>query len=322
MKILQAMVAACVAMAALHSAGYAAQGYPDRPIRLVVPYPPGGAADIIGRTLGGKLAEELGQQVIVDNRAGGGQIIGTEVVARAPADGYTILQCSITQAINPSLRRHLPYDTVKAFAPISFIASSPLVLVVHPSLPVHTVKQLIALAKARPGELNYASSGIGSGGHLAMALFVDMTHTNIAHVPYKGAGPAMVDLIAGQTQMLLTSPIAAVPHVKAGQLRLIAVTSAHRSAAMPNVPTIGETVPGYEASLWYGFLAPAGTPHAIVMKLNAAVRKALAMQDVRTLFAKYGADVSPGSPEQFQKYIVQEIAKWRTVIRNAGIKPE
>ena len=322
MKFLQATAAAWLAIAALYPAAHAAQAYPDRPIRLVVPYPPGGAADIIGRTLGGKLAEELGQQVIVDNRAGGGQIIGTEVVARAPADGYTILQCSITQSINPSLRRHLPYDTVKAFAPISFIASSPLVLVVHPSLPVHTVKQLIALAKARPGELNYASSGIGSGGHLAMALFVDMTHTNIAHVPYKGAGPAMVDLIAGQTQMLLTSPIAAVPHVKAGQLRLIAVTSAHRSAAMPNVPTIGETVPGYEASLWYGFLAPAGTPHAIVMKLNAAVRKALAMQDVRILFAKYGAEVSPGSPEQFQKYIVQEIAKWRTVIRNAGIKPE
>jgi len=301
-------------------AGLAAQGYPDRPIRMVVPYPPGGAADLIGRILGKKLAEYLGQQVIVDNRPGGGQIIGTEIVAKAAPDGYTLFQASVTHGINPGLVPKLPYDSVKDFSPISLLATSPLVLVVHPSVPVKSIKELIALAKSRPGQLNYASSGNGSGGHLATELFRDMTHINVVHVPYKGAGPALTDLIAGQVQLMITSPLAAVPYAKNGKLRLLGVSSKKRSPAMPDVPAIAEIVPGYEATLWYAFLAPAGTPGDVISKVNAATQKALASPDVRELFSRSGVDAQGSTPEQLGKHIRDEIEKWRRVIRAAGIK--
>lgn len=299
---------------------FAGDRYPERPIRLVVPYPPGGAADLIGRILARKLADDLGQQVIVDNRPGGGQIIGTDIVAKANPDGYTILQASITHSINPGLVAKLPYDSVKDFAPVSLLAKSPLVLVVHPSVPANSVKDLISLAKARPGMLNFASSGNGSGGHLAMALFLQMTETKMVHVPYKGAGPALNDLIAGQVQVLITSPLAAIPHVKAGKLRLLGVSSKTRTAAMPDVPAISETVPGYEASLWYAFLAPRGVPGEVVSKLNKAVLKALDSPDVRELFAKRGVDVVGSSPGELTTYLREEIAKWRKVIKAAGIR--
>lgn len=300
---------------------FAAQGYPERAIRLVVPYPPGGAADLIGRTLSQKMTEDLGQQVIVDNRAGGGQIIGTDIVAKAAPDGYTLLQASVTHGINPGLVPKLPYDSVKDFAPVSLIASSSLVLIVHPSLPVRSIQELIGLAKAKPGQLNYGSAGNGSGGHLATELFRSMTGVDVVHVPYKGAGPAMTDLIAGQVQLMFTSPLAAGPHVRAGKLRLLGVTGKARSAATPDVPTIAEAgVAGYEATLWYALLAPAGTPQATVSRLNAAMRKTLAFPDVRERFGKYGAETSASSPEEATAHIRQEIEKWRKVIKAAGIK--
>jgi len=298
----------------------AAQGYPERPIRLVVPYPPGGAADLIGRLLGKKMADALGQPAIVDNRAGGGQVIGTDIVAKAGPDGYTILQASITHSINPSLVRNLAYDSVKDFTPISLLAQSPLVLVVHPSVPANSVKDLISLAKAKPNVLNYASSGNGSGGHLALALLLELTDTKMVHVPYKGAGPALIDLIAGQVHLLITSPLAALPHVKAGKLRLLGVSSKSRTAAMPEVPAISETVTGYEASLWYAFLAPGGVPKEIVSKLNAAAKKGLASPDVRAFFDKQGVEVIGSTPGELATHIRDEIAKWRKVIKAAGIR--
>jgi len=303
-----------------HLPAIAADSFPTRSIRLVVPYPPGGAADLIGRMLGKKMADELGQQVVIDNRAGGGQVIGTDVAAKSGADGYTILQASITHAINPSLVRSLPYDSVKDFTPISLLAKSPLVLVAHPSLPVKTVKELVALAKARPGSLNYASSGNGSGGHLALALLLEMTGTKMLHVPYKGAGPALNDLIAGQVHLLITSPLAAVPHVKAGKLRLLGVSSKTRTATMPEIPAIAETVPGYEASLWYAFLAPSGVPTEIVSKLNAAALKGLASAEVRAFFDKQDVETIGSTPAELATYIRDEIAKWRKVITAAGIR--
>jgi len=305
---------------ACHLPVVAADSYPERPLRLVVPYPPGGAADVIGRMLARKLADDLGQQVIVDNRGGGGQVIGTDIVAKATPDGYTMLQASITHSINPGLVSKLPYDSIRDFTPISLLASSPLVLVVHPSVPAKSVKELVALAKARPGALNFASAGNGSGGHLAMALLQEMTNTKMSHVPYKGAGPALIDVITGQVQMIITSPLAAVPHVKAGRLRLLGVSSKARTAAMPDVPAISEGVPGYEASLWYAFLAPRGIPGNAASRLNAAVLKALALPDVRALFATSGVDVIGSSAGELAVFLRNETAKWQKVIKAAGIR--
>lgn len=318
-RIVPLVAAAALSLTALTAA---AQAYPERPVRLVVPYPPGGAADLLGRALAQKLSEELKQQVIVDNRGGGGQVIATDIVSRAAPDGYTILMASVTHSINPGLRPKLPYDTQRDFAPITLLGSSPLVLVVHPSVPAKSVKELLALAKAKPNQLNYASSGNGSGGHLAMALLLDMSGISIVHVPYKGAGPALIDLIAGQVQAQMTSPLAAVPHVKAGKLRLLAVSGKSRSPALPQTPTIAETVPGYQVSLWYGFLAPAGTPQMAITRLNTAAQKALADPEVRALYAKYGAEPAGSTPEELGKHIASEIAKWRKVIKAAGIRTE
>lgn len=303
-----------------HLPAGAADSYPERPIRLVVPYPPGGAADLIGRMLAKKMSDDLGQQVIVDNRGGGGQVIGTDIVAKATPDGYTFLQASITHSINPALLPKLPYDSIRDFTPISLLASSPLVLVVHPSVPAKSVKDLVSLAKAGPGALNYASSGNGSGGHLAMALLLEMTHARMVHVPYKGAGPALIDLIAGQVQMIITSPLAAMPHVKSGKLRLLGVSSKARTAAMPDVPAISETVPGYEASLWYAFLAPRGIPGKAASRLHVAVLKSLALPDVRAMFAKSGVDVIGSSAKELAVFLQNETAKWRKVIKAAGIR--
>jgi len=302
--------------------GVSAQGYPDRPLRLVVPYPPGGAADIIGRTLAQNLGEDLRQQVIVDNRGGGGQIIGTEIAAKAAPDGYTLLQASVTHAINPGLIAKLPYDSINDFAPVSLLAESPLVLVVHPSVAAKSMKELLALAKAQPGRLNYSSSGNGSGGHLAMELLRSMTKIDMVHVPYKGAGPALTDLVAGQVQLMITSPLAAVPFVKSGRLRLVGVSSKARSTAMPDVLTIGESVPGYEASLWYAVLAPRGTPKAIIEKLNAVIQAILTKPTVQEIFAKNGVEILGGSPVTLAKFLARETEKWRGVIKSAGVRQE
>ena len=303
----------------LHLTGLAAQDYPVRPIRLVVPSPPGGAVDLVGRTIAQKMADHLGQNVIVDNRPGGGKTIGPAIVARAAPDGYTLLEISITHTINPGLDPKLPFDSVKDFSPISLIAMSPLVLVVHPSLPVKSVQDFIALAKARPGQLNFGASN-ASGGHLALELFRDMTDINIVHVPYRGGGPALIDLMAGQVQLMMTSPLTAVPLAKNGKLRVLGVSSKARSPAIPDVPAIAEIVQGYEASLWYALLAPAGTPDNIITRLNSLIQKALTLPDVRELFAKGGVEPMGSTPDELGEHIRKEIEKWRRVIKAAGMR--
>jgi len=300
-----------------------AQDYPNRPLRFVVPYPPGGATDIIARTLSQKLYEELSQQVIVDNRPGGGQILGTDIVAKATPNGYAILLASVTHSINPGLIAKLPYDSLRDFTPISMVATSPNVLVTNARLPVKTVKELISLAKTHPGQLNYASSGNGSGGHLAMELFRSMTGTVMTHVPYKGAGPALTDLIAGQVQLMFTSPLAALPHVRTGKLRVLGVGSSKRTEAAPELVTISEAgVPGFDAPLWYAILGPAGLPDDIVAKLNTSFKSILTMRDVRERFSSNGVDSAWSTPTELATHMGREVEKWRKVIQAAGIRPD
>jgi tripartite-type tricarboxylate transporter receptor subunit TctC len=307
---------------ALCSAAFA-QSYPTRPIRLIVPYPPGGATDIIARGVADKVGHTIGQQVVVDNRGGGAQIIGTDLVAKAAPNGYTILLASVTHSINPGLQPKLPYDSIRDFAPITLMASGANVLVVHPSVAARSTKELIALAKSRPGQLNYASSGNGSGGHLAAELFKTMTDTDMTHVPYKGGGPAYVDLVAGQVNLMFTSPVPTLPHVKAGKLRALATTGAGRSPAMPDLPTIAETgLAGYEASLWYGILSPAGMPAPVVSLLHKHIVAALRQPEMKERFGPLGVEIATSTPEEFLQHIQRETAKWTKVIKAADIKPD
>ena len=300
-----------------------AQTYPDRPVRFVVPYPPGGATDIISRTLGQKLSDAFKQQFVVDNRGGAGQIIGTDIVAKSAPNGYTILLASVTHSINPTLLSKLPYDSVKDFSAITLVASGPNVLVVHPSLPVRSVAEFVKLLKATPGKYNYASSGNGSGGHLATELFKSMAGIDINHIPYKGNGPATVDLLAGQVPIMFTSTAPMLPHMRSGKLRGLATTGASRSSATPDIPTIAELgFPGYEASLWYGILAAAGTPPAIINVLNTQFVNALKAPDVRERFTGLGIDVVGGTPDALDKHLRSELAKWEKVIKTAKIRTE
>lgn len=300
-----------------------AQTYPDRPVRFVVPYPPGGATDIISRTLGQKLSDAFKQQFVVDNRGGAGQIIGTDIVAKSAPNGYTILLASVTHSINPTLLSKLPYDSVKDFSAITLVASGPNVLVVHPSLPVRSVAEFVKLLKATPGKYNYASSGNGSGGHLATELFKSMAGIDINHIPYKGNGPATVDLLAGQVPIMFTSTAPMLPHMRSGKLRGLATTGASRSSATPDIPSIAELgYPGYEASLWYGILAAAGTPPAIIKLLNAQFVNALKAPDVRERFTALGIDVVGSTADSLDKHLRAELAKWEKVIKTAKIRTE
>ncbi len=299
----------------------AAEAYPARSVRLVVTFPPGGAVDLVGRILAQKLAELLGQSVLVDNRPGGGQIIGSEIVARSAADGYTLLLPSITHAINPALHARLPYDTLRDFAPISLAAASPQLLVAHPALPARSVQELIALARAKPGQINYASSGNGSGGHLAMELFRSISGIALTHVPYKGAGPAVVDVVAGQVQLMFTSPLAVSQQIRTGKLVALGIASAQRSSAWPDLPTIAESgVRGYSASLWYGLLAPARTPEPALRVLEAAAVKAVRAPEVRERLLAQAVDPVGSSAREFDAFLREELKKWASVIRNAGIR--
>jgi len=315
---------ACALAALALSAAAHAQVYPAKPIRMIVAYPPGGGTDIVGRMLAQKLSESLGQSVVVENRGGASGNIGTELAARAAPDGYTILMGNVApNAINVSLFKDLPFDPVADFAPVSLVASTPNILVVHPSTPARTVKEVIALAKAKPGTLNFASAGAGSSSHLAGELFRILARADIVHVPYRGAGPAMVDVLSGQVQLYFATMPAAMPHVKAGKLAAVAVTSARRSQALPDLPTIAESgVPGYEASTWYGVLAPARTPSAVVARLHGDIVKILADAALHARLADQGFDPVGSSPEEFGAYIKTEILKWGKVIRDAGIRPE
>jgi tripartite-type tricarboxylate transporter receptor subunit TctC len=296
-----------------------AQHYPAKPLRLIVPFPPGGPTDITGRTIGEKLQQRLGQPVIVENRPGAGSIIGTEAVVKSPADGYTLLLGSNSIALQPLLQAKLPYDPQKELTPVILAVRIPNVLVVHPSVPANSVVEFIALAKSKPGTLNYASVGNATGPHLFAELFRNLTGVNIVHVPYKGTAPAVTDLLGGQVQALFDSLATA----RAGKLRALGVTSTQRSKSAPDIPTLAESgAPGYEATGWFGVLVPAGTPQDIVTRLNSEIGAILKMPDVEERFLKFGAEGGGGSPADFARFIQSEQAKWGRIIREAGIKAE
>jgi len=313
---------ALVAIASATPLAAVAQAYPAKPVRFIIPFPPGGATDILGRILGQKLGETLGQQFIVDNRGGASGNLGLELAAKAPPDGYTVtIGQAANLAINLSLMGKLPYDPVRDFTPITMIATSPNLLVVHPSLPVKSMKDLVALAKAKPGALNYASSGNGSPGHLAAELFKQIAGIQMTHIPYKGAGPALTDVVAGHAQLYFTAPISAQPFVKGGRLRMVAVTTAKRSPSLPDVPTVAESgYPGMDVASWWALLAPAGTPKDVIARLHTETVKILGTSDMRERLAAQGADAAPGSPEQLGAYIKSEIANWAKMVKTTGVK--
>lgn len=300
----------------------AAQAYPVKPIRIVVPFTPGGPNDILARLIGQKLTEAWGQQVLVDNRPGGGTVIGTEYVARAPADGHTLLMVSTSHAANPSLRAKLPFDTARDFAAVIQAVSSPNVLVAHPSVPAKNVRELAAIARARPGQIAFASGGNGSATHLAGELLRLMAGVNMLHVPYKGASPATVDLISGEVSWMFGTILPTLPHIKSGKLRPLAVSGAKRVAVLPGVATVAETLPGFDASSWYGVFAPAATPREVITKLNQEIARGLGNAEVRERLAQEGTEVVAGTPEQFAAHFKSEMAKWAKVIREAGIRLE
>lgn len=299
------------------------QPYPVRPIRLVVPSPGGGGMDTLARTIGQHLTEEWRQQVVVDARPGATGIIGTDIVAKSTPDGYTLLLAWIAPlAINPALYKKLPYDVSKDLAPVMLVATTPHVLVVAPSLGVTSVKDFTALAKAKPGQLSYASSGIGGSSHLAGELFKSLTGVDIVHVPYKGTPPALVDLMTGRIQLMFAAAAPALPHIKSGKLRVLAVTTVKRSPNLPDIPAIAETVSGFDAETWYGLLAPAGAPKTIVSALNAEIARFLKQREVAQKLAVQGFDVVASSPLEFAAYLQSELEKWRKVIQAARIRAE
>ena len=316
MRIFIGLAALLVAYAA------AAQPYPAKPVRLVIPYPPGGGSDTIGRPLAHKLTESLGQQVVVDNRGGANGNIGMEAVARAAPDGYTLVFALSAQlAINPALYQKIPYDPVRDYTPITLLGAGGYILVVHPSLPVKSVKELVALAKARPGQIAYSSSGNGSGGHLAAELLNSMAGIRMLHVPYKGGGPALMDLIAGQVQVLFSTQLASWPHVQEGRIRALASSTAKRPASLPDLPTVAEAgVPGYDSGVWYGVLAPAGTSREIVARLNGEVARALNQPDYRKLLVSNTIEPIGSPPEQLAQYIKTELVKWAKVVKDANVR--
>jgi tripartite-type tricarboxylate transporter receptor subunit TctC len=305
------------------SAAAHAQSYPTKPIRIIVPQSPGASTDLTARMIGAKLSATFGQPVIVDNRPGAGSIIGTDLVAKAAPDGYTLLVVASSITLNPTLHKNLPFDPIRDLAPITQISAFPNLLTVHPSLPVKTVKDLIALAKAKPGSINYGSSGTATGTHLSAELFKYMTGIDMVHVPYKGGGPAVQALLGGQVQLNFATIVSVLPHLKTGKLRGIAVTTAKRSPAAPEIPTIAESgVPGYDHTPWNGFLAPAKTPRAVIGKLNEETARILQTPEVHNVFVSEGAEPVGNKPEEFAAIIKSETAKWAKVIRAAGIKAD
>ncbi len=319
---LECLVFAALALVSMAAGAQDATRYPERPLRLIVPFAPGGGLDITSRLLGQKLTEQWGQNVVVDSRPGAATIVGTEIAAKAPADGYTILMVTTTFAINPGLYAKLPYDPVKDFTPVTQLNTQPNVIVVTPSATAGSVRDLIALAKSKPGELTYASPGSGSAPHLSAELFQRMAGIQLIHVPYKGIPAAVTDVIGGRVTMLFTTTISAAPHVKGGKLRALAVTGTKRHPSMPEIPTVGESLPGYHAEAFQGMVLPAGTPPAIVARLAAAVAHTVKLPDIVQRFQLDGADPVGSSPQDFAAFLKAEMQRWSKVIQDAGIKPE
>jgi tripartite-type tricarboxylate transporter receptor subunit TctC len=311
--------AVSVTMAGMAAMAHA-QSYPDKTVRIIVPFAPGGSTDIVARITSQKLSERLRQSVVIDNRGGGGGNIGSELVAKAPPDGYLLLLGTVgSLTINPSLYKKMPYDPLKDLTPLAYLGSTPNVLVLHPSLPPKSVRELIALAKSKPGQLNYASAGTGGSVHLAAELFKSLAKVDMVHVPYKGSAPALIDLLGGQTQLMFSTLPPALPHVKSGRLRALGMTGAKRSPLVPELPTIAESgLPGYEITQWWGLLGPPGLPPAITTRLNYEVIAILQQPEAKERFASEGADTAPNTPDWFSSYMKSEVAKWAKVVRASG----
>ncbi|MHB8772878.1 MAG: Bug family tripartite tricarboxylate transporter substrate binding protein [Syntrophales bacterium] len=313
------MVIAVAALLILPSALMAADAYPSKPVRLIIPFPPGGSNDIVGRLIAAKLTERLGKQVVVDNRGGAGGVLGSEMAAKADPDGYTLLIASAAYGFNPALYK-LPFDPLKSFVPIAKLGSGPNSLTVHPSVPANTVAELIALMRAKPGQLICGCAGVGSFQHMGTELFKMLTKTEFKILQFKGGGPAMIDQLGGHSQLSFGSLIQTIPHVQSGKFRLLGTGGLKRITVLPNVPTIAETVPGYEATNWWGIVAPAGTPAPIVDKLSKEIKTLLDSPDVQKLFAKEGADVDYLGSADFGPFIEKEITKWGKVVKEANIQ--
>ncbi len=294
--------------------------YPVKPVKIIVPNPPGGGVDIIARLVGGRLSEQLGQAFVIENRAGAGGTIGVGLLAQATADGYTIgMGVTATLAIAPALYRRLPYDPLSNLEPVALIATLPLILAVHPSLPAASVRDLVRLAKARPGQIDYSSGGNGTPPHLAGELFKTLARVDIRHIPYKGGPPAVVAVVSGEVSLMFANALPALPHIKNGRLRALAVTSSRRAAAFPDIPTIAESgIPTYHAVQWYGVIAPSGVPREIVERLNREIRQAIRLDDVKAPLLAEGAELSDTTPAQFRQFIQEEIARWGKVVRDSG----
>ena len=309
------------ALCAVFSQGALASDYPNKAVKLVVPYPPGGPTDIVARVVAQKLQDQTGQPFVIDNRPGAGGNLGAEAVARSSADGYTLLVATTAHAINPSLFTKLNYSLVKDLTPVSQLTAGPLVIVVNPSLPASNVKELIALAKSKPGGLNFATSGNGQSTHLSAELFNSMAGTKMAHIPYKGSAPALTDVMGGQADLMFDAMLSSMPHVKAGKLKALAVTSSKRSSVAPDVPTVDESgLPGYEAIAWNGLLAPAGTPKAVVDRLNLEVKKVLENSEVTQKFEEQGSSAAWNTPAAYGKFLADEVEKWGKVVKTSGAK--
>jgi tripartite-type tricarboxylate transporter receptor subunit TctC len=324
MEVVAALLALSAGMAVAQAASTGSgQVYPARSVRVIVGFPPGSGADITARVIGAKLYEVVGQQFLTDNRPGAGSNIAAEVSAKSPPDGYTLFIGTVANTINATLYSKLPFDFARDFAPVILATAAPNVLVIHPSVPVRSVKDLIALAKSRPGQLDFASSGVGTAPHLSGELFKTMAGVNLTHIPYKGSPPAVADLIAGSVDVMFSPASTVLPHIKSGRLRALAVTTSARLPSLPALPTVSEAaLKGYETVTWFGYVAPVKTPTTIVTKLNADIAKVLAMPDVRNQFDIQGIEILGGTPERFAGYIREEIAKWAKVVRLSGAKAD
>jgi len=297
--------------------------YPAKPIRLIVPFAPAGSADALARTIQPALSEALGQTLVIDNRPGASSTIGTDMAAKAAPDGYTLVLVTTTHTVNPSLIAKLPFDTVKDFAPVSLVVSQPNILVVHPSVAAKSVKELVAMAKAKPGGMNFASGGNGSSPHLSGELFNIVAGTRITHIPYKGSGPGVTDLLGGHVQMMFAGPLALEQHIKSGRLRPLALADKRRSTILPDVPTMAEAgFPGVETGTWYGILAPARTPPAVVAHVQREIVRILQSPDLKTRILNQGVDIVASSPAEFEKFIIAEVAKWSRVVKAAGVRAD